>query len=78
MVAGGKSTSLCDMISFFIYIFCGSTFGTITYDAKRFKFIAVRFYDIAVIYMNHRFRRNQGFDHLKVRKIRVMYQLWKK
>ncbi len=62
MIVAGKHRGFGYMIAFFIDIFCGSAFGTITYPAKRFKFITVRVNNIAVVDMDSRLSRPSLFN----------------
>ena len=49
VITACKYTCLCDMVAFFVNIFCGCAFRTVPDDPKRLKFMAVRFYNITVI-----------------------------
>ena len=66
MIAACKNTGFGNMISFFVNIFGGGTFRTITNDTKSFKFISVRFCNIAVINVNDWFIGNPFFNCLKI------------
>ena len=66
MIVGGKDASLCNMIAFFVNIFCGGALGTIADNPKSLKFITDRLCHIAVIDMNDRFRRNHLPDLLQI------------
>ena len=67
MITGSKDTGFCYMVTFFINAFNRCTFRAITYNTKRFKFIAIWFYNIAVINVNDWFGRSPFFDLLKIR-----------
>ncbi|WP_027291971.1 hypothetical protein [Robinsoniella sp. KNHs210] len=61
MIVVGKHRGFGYMIALFIDIFCGRAFGTITYLAKRFKFITVGFDNISVVDMDNRLSRTPLF-----------------
>lgn len=62
MAVTGKNGGLCYIVAFFMNIFCGRTFGTVTHPAEGFKFVTVRLYDIAVIDMDDRLVRTPFFN----------------
>ncbi|CUX14314.1 hypothetical protein BN3456_00045 [Clostridium sp. C105KSO13] len=66
MIAFCKDTGFCDMIPFLVNIFSGCAFGTIPNNAKSFKFITIWFYNVTVINVNNRFRRNPFFNRMKI------------
>ena len=66
MITFCKNAGLGYMITFFVNIFCGGTFRTITNDTQSFKFISVRLCNITVINMNDWFIGNPFFNCLKI------------
>ena len=67
MIVGGKDASLCNMIAFFVNIFCGGALGTIADNPKSLKFITIRFYDVAVIDVNNSLIWNSPADQGEIR-----------
>ena len=64
VIAACKYSSFRYMISFFINILCSGAFRAIAHQSERFKFIAVRFYNIAVVDMDDQLGRAPIF-HLQ-------------
>ena len=58
MITGSKNTGFCYMITFFINIFRGSTFGAIPDESDVFKFITVGFDNIAAIQLENIFSKH--------------------
>ena len=66
MIVVGEDRGFGNMIALFIEIFCGSAFGTITYPAKRFKFVTIRLDNITVVDMDNGLSRTPFFNLCEV------------
>lgn len=65
-----KGAGFCDMVAFFIDIFCVCTVGSVPDKAKGVKFAAAWFHDITVIDMDDGFVRDLFADGVKVGSLR--------